>query len=67
MARGDGGKTVFKTDDDCLVFLRQLEEACVSCGWEMASGRQLGWVFYLPVGRAASRLRPKNGEDHCGM
>ena len=35
MARGDGGKTVFEADDDCLVFLRRLEEACGSCGWRV--------------------------------
>jgi hypothetical protein len=26
MARGDGGKMVFETDDDCLVFLKRLGE-----------------------------------------
>jgi hypothetical protein len=33
MARGDGGKVVFETDDDRLVFLKRLEETCGSCGW----------------------------------
>jgi hypothetical protein len=33
MARGDGGKTVFETDDDRWVFLSRLGEACASCGW----------------------------------
>ena len=27
MARGDGGKMVFETDDDRLVFLKRLEES----------------------------------------
>ncbi len=30
MARGDGGKMVFETDDDRLVFLKWLEETCGS-------------------------------------
>ena len=40
MARGDDGKTVFETDDDWLVFLRRLEEACGSCG-----SRVHAWVL----------------------
>jgi hypothetical protein len=28
MARGDGGKIVFGSDDDRLVFLKRLEVAC---------------------------------------
>jgi hypothetical protein len=35
MARGDGGKMVFETDDDRLVFLKRLEETCRSCGWRV--------------------------------
>ena len=35
MARGDGGKAIFETDDDCLVFLKRLEEACSSHGWRV--------------------------------
>ncbi len=38
MARGDGGKTVFDTDDDRLVFLKRLEETCGSCGWRLHMG-----------------------------
>lgn len=30
MARGDGGKKIFETDDDRLVFLKRLEEVCGS-------------------------------------
>lgn len=33
MARGDGGKKVFETDDDHLIFLGRLGETCASCGW----------------------------------
>jgi len=35
MARGDGGKIVFETDDDRLVFLSRLGEVCGSCGWRV--------------------------------
>ena len=35
MARGDGGKSVFETDADCLVFLSRLGEVCGSCGWRV--------------------------------
>ncbi len=35
MARGDGGKIVFETEDDHLVFLNRLGETCASCGWRV--------------------------------
>ncbi|HSP44015.1 MAG TPA: transposase, partial [Luteolibacter sp.] len=35
MARGDGGKAIFETDDDRLVFLKRLEETCTSHGWRV--------------------------------
>ena len=41
MARGDGGKTVFETDDDRLVFLSRLGEACGSCGWRVHALRKI--------------------------
>jgi REP element-mobilizing transposase RayT len=47
MARGDGGKTVFETDDDRLVFLKRLEEVCGSCGWRVHAWVLMGNHFHL--------------------
>lgn len=47
MARGDGGKTVFETDDDRLVFLHRLGEACGSCGWRVHAWVLMGNHFHL--------------------
>ena len=35
MARGDGGKRIFETDEDHFAFLARLEEACESHGWRV--------------------------------
>ena len=40
MARGDGGKNVFESDEDRTVFLSRLGEACASHGW-----RAHAWVL----------------------
>jgi len=49
MARGDGGKMVFETDDDRLVFLKRLEETCGSCGWRVhvSMGSVFAWQHLL--------------------
>ena len=47
MARGDGGKVVFETDDDRLVFLKRLEETCGSCGWRVHAWVLMGNHFHL--------------------
>ncbi len=47
MARGDGGKTVFETDDDRLVFLKRLGETCSSCGWRIHAWVLMGNHFHL--------------------
>jgi putative transposase len=47
MARGDGGKTVFETDDDRLVFLKRLEETCGRCGWRVHAWVLMGNHFHL--------------------
>ena len=47
MARGDGGKAVFVTDDDRLVFLKRLEETCGSCGWQVHAWVLMGNHFHL--------------------
>lgn len=47
MARGDGGKAVFETDDDRLIFLSRLGEACASCGWRVHAWVLMGNHFHL--------------------
>jgi REP element-mobilizing transposase RayT len=47
MTRGDGGKKVFETDDDRLVFLKRLEETCGSCGWRVHAWVLMGNHFHL--------------------
>ena len=49
MARGDGGKVVFQTDDDRLVFLKRLEETCGSCGWRVHAWVLMGNHFHLLI------------------
>jgi len=49
MARGDGGKVVFQTDDDRLVFLSRLGEICGSCGWRVHAWVLMGNHFHLLV------------------
>jgi hypothetical protein len=38
MARGDGGKTVFETDDDRKSFVFRLGQVCGSLGWRASGG-----------------------------
>ncbi len=47
MARGDGGKAVFETDDDRFVFLKRLEEVCGSCGWRVHAWILMNNHFHL--------------------
>jgi len=47
MARGDGGKIVFENDDDRLVFLNRLGEACGSCGWRVHAWVLMSNHFHL--------------------
>ena len=49
MARGDGGKTVFETNDDHLVFLNRLGETCASCGWRVHAWVLMGNHFHLLI------------------
>jgi REP element-mobilizing transposase RayT len=49
MARGDGGKVVFETDDDRLVSLSRLGEICGSCGWRVHAWVLMGNHFHLLV------------------
>ncbi|MCH7227683.1 transposase, partial [Haloferula sp. A504] len=47
MARGDGGKVVFKTDDDRRAFLSRLEQVCGSHGWRVHAWVLMGNHFHL--------------------
>lgn len=47
MARGDGGKKVFLTDGDHLMFLDWLERACTSHGWRVHAWVLMGNHFHL--------------------
>lgn len=47
MARGDGGRVVFETDDDRRVFLARLGEACGRCGWRVHAWVLMGNHFHL--------------------
>jgi len=49
MARGDGGKPVFETNDDRLVFLSRLGETCASCGWRVHAWVLMGNHFHLLI------------------
>lgn len=47
MARGDGGKAVFETDDDRKVFLARLGEVCGSRGWRVHAWVLMSNHFHL--------------------
>jgi putative transposase len=47
MARGDGGKRIFETDEDHFAFLARLEEACESHGWRVHAWVLMSNHFHL--------------------
>jgi len=47
MARGDGGKTIFETDDDCKLFLHRMGQVCESHGWRIHAWVLMGNHFHL--------------------
>ena len=47
IARGDGGKKLFLTDSDHLLFLEWLEGACKSHGWRIHAWVLMGNHFHL--------------------
>jgi REP element-mobilizing transposase RayT len=47
MARGDGGKTIFETDEDRVVFVSRLGEASISHGWRVHAWVLMGNHFHL--------------------
>lgn len=49
MARGDGGKTVFETDDDRKAFVFRLGQICASHGWKVHAWVLMGNHFHLLV------------------
>ncbi|HEY1120306.1 MAG TPA: transposase [Haloferula sp.] len=49
MARGDGGKRVFESDDDRKAFLSRLGKVCASHGWRVHAWVLMGNHFHLLV------------------
>ena len=47
MARGDGGKRIFETDEDHFAFLARLGKACESHGWRVHAWVLLSNHFHL--------------------
>lgn len=47
MARGDGGKAVFETDDDRRAFIFRLGQVCGSHGWRVHAWVLMGNHFHL--------------------
>jgi REP element-mobilizing transposase RayT len=47
MARGDGGKAVFETDDDRKAFVFRLGQVCASHGWRVHAWVLMGNHFHL--------------------
>lgn len=47
MARGDGGKKIFETDDDSKEFLYRLGQVCGSHGWRVHAWVLMGNHFHL--------------------
>jgi putative transposase len=47
MARGDGGKRIFETDEDHTVFIARLGEVCTSHGWRVHAWVLMGNHFHL--------------------
>jgi len=47
MGRGDGGKDVFESDTDRLVWLRLLERACTRFGWRVHAWVQMKNHFHV--------------------
>ena len=47
MARGDGGKKLFLTDSDHLLFLDWLDGACKSHGWRIHAWVLMGNHFHI--------------------
>ena len=47
MARGDGGKMIFETDDDRRSLLGRLGEVCESHGWRVHAWVLMGNHFHL--------------------
>lgn len=49
MARGDGGKNIFESDDDRQDVLKRLEEVCGSFGWRVHAWVFMGNHFHLLI------------------
>lgn len=61
MARGDGGKAVFETDDDRKSFVFRLGRVCASHGWRVRAWVLMGNHFHLlletPQGNLVSGMQ----------
>ena len=69
MARGDGGKTVFENDDDRMMFLSRLGEACGSCGWRVHGylGEQTFHDRLLDLVDKAKGVKPRQRRKAAGL
>lgn len=47
MSRGNGGDAVFRSDADCELFLKTLDEVCVRCGWRIHAYVLMGNHYHL--------------------
>jgi len=47
MARGDGGKAIFETEEDALSFLNLLGQNCERCGWRVHAWVLMGNHYHL--------------------
>jgi putative transposase len=56
MARGDGGKEVFETDDDRKAFVFRLGQVCESHGWQVHAWVLMGNHFHLLLGTPQANL-----------
>lgn len=49
MARGDGGKMIFESEDDVLIFMDLLGQACERCRWQVHAWVLMGNHYHLLV------------------
>jgi putative transposase len=56
MARGDGGKTIFETDEDRKAFIFRLGQVCVSHGWQVHAWVLMGNHFHILLGTPQANL-----------
>jgi REP element-mobilizing transposase RayT len=67
MARGDGGKAVFETDEDRKGFLFRLGKVCESHGWRVHAWVLMRNHFHLLVETGDVPQIVKTGGDWLGL